>query len=338
MTILITGATSGLGRNAAEILHAQGKPLRATGRNVEVGHTLRAAGMDFVAADLAAMAVPDMQSMLDGVDTIWHCAALSAPWGPSASFHAINVAATERLAQAAVAAGVRCFVHISTPSVYFDYRHHANVPESYRARRYANAYVRTKAMAEDMLSRHAARHPDTVFVILRPRALFGPHDRVLMPRVLRLLKQCRGTLFLPRGGQALMDLTFIPNAVYAMQLAGCCPRRFSGQAFNITNHDPRPLGWVLKQLLRDELNRKLELRRIPYPLADLAGRGMERWSLCSGREPSATRYTMGALNFDMTLDNTKAVETLGYKPMHTMDEGIRLTAKWIRNNGEDQHI
>ncbi|WP_370561154.1 NAD-dependent epimerase/dehydratase family protein, partial [Cronobacter sakazakii] len=49
------------------------------------------------------------------------------------AFHAVNVAATERLACAAARAGVTRFIHISTPAIYFDFRHHHNVDEAYRA-------------------------------------------------------------------------------------------------------------------------------------------------------------------------------------------------------------
>ncbi len=333
MTILVTGATSGLGRNAVDILCVQGASLRATGRNTEVGQALKKQGAQFFAADLTALSAADMKPLLRGVTTVWHCAALSAPWGAPANFKAINATATEKLIQAAVAAGVSHFVHVSTPSLYFDYRHQRNVPEHYRARHYANDYVRSKAMAETILSRYARQHPDTVFVILRPRALFGAHDRVLMPRVLKMI-QGRGQLSLPRGGQAFMDMTFTPNAVLAMQLASRCPAHLSGQAFNITNHEPRPLGQVLDQLFRRELGRPLHLRSVPYRLASLAARGMTCWSGLTGREPAYTRYSVGALNYDMTLDNARAIETLGYRPAYTMDEGIRQTAQWVHEHGQ----
>lgn len=71
---------------------------------------------------------------------------------------------------------------------------------------------------------------DTTYVILRPRGLFGPHDRVIVPRLLQQLSRDRNVLRLPGGGQAQLDLTFVLNVVHAMMLAtdndGLRPVRF----------------------------------------------------------------------------------------------------------------
>ncbi|EHP40864.1 NAD-dependent epimerase/dehydratase [Cupriavidus basilensis OR16] len=338
MITLVTGATGGLGRNAIEYLLQHGLPVRATGRNAAQGEALRALGANFVPADLATLDAAQARSLLQGVDTVWHCAALSSPWGARADFHAANVNATERLADAAIAAGVARFVHVSTPSLYFDYQHHLDITESYRPRRYANHYAHTKALAEAAIRQRSGSQAATTFVMLRPRALFGPHDRVLMPRVLALMAQRRGKLPLPRAGEVLMDLTFTPNVVHAMQLASTSARVTSGHACNITNHEPRRLCQVLGQLLGDELGQPPQLRRLPYALADAVARGMETWSALSRREPAFTRYAMGVLHYDMTLDNTQAIAALGYRPAYTMDEGIRLTAQWMRDHGQHHHL
>ena len=80
------------------------------------------------------------------------------------------------------------------------------------------------------------------FIILRPRGLFGAHDRVIIPRLLRQLEADRGVLRLPRGGEALLDLTWVGNVVHAMRLATDTPGLISGEAFNITNHEPQRLA------------------------------------------------------------------------------------------------
>jgi len=110
MTTLVTGATSGLGRNAAAFLAQQRRSVRTTGRNRAAGEALQALGMAFVPLDLAGATGADLESLLQGVDTVWHCAALSSPWGAWSDFHAANVLATSRLAHAAVANGVRRFI------------------------------------------------------------------------------------------------------------------------------------------------------------------------------------------------------------------------------------
>ncbi|MDI5303428.1 NAD(P)-dependent oxidoreductase, partial [Salmonella enterica subsp. enterica serovar Anatum] len=51
------------------------------------------------------------------------------------------------------------------------------------------------------------------------------------------------------------------------------------------------------------------------------------------KEPPLTHYGVSKLNFDFTLDTTRAQEELGYQPIITLDEGIERTAAWLRDHG-----
>jgi nucleoside-diphosphate-sugar epimerase len=337
MRTLVTGATSGLGRNAVEYLAALARPVRGTGRNAIAGAALEAQGIEFLQADLTSAREADLDRLLDGVGAVWHCAALSSPWGRYEDFHAANVLVTARLAQAAARCGVRRFVHISTPSIYFEYRHRRNIPETFRPARYVNHYARTKARAEEAILATAQSRPATIFVILRPRGIFGPHDRVLLPRLLHILRKRNGRLPLPRGGSVTLDLTYARNVVHAMHLATNCPGLASGDTFNITNWEPAALRDVLEALLVP-LGVPFHITAPPYRLLDAAARGMELWGALTGAEPALTRYGIGALQWDMTLDIGLARSKLGYEPVVPLAQGIAATVRWIRENGDDYHL
>ena len=332
MTTLVTGATGGLGRNAVDALLTQGAGVRATGRDAAQCEAFIARGADYVPADLARLTPTTLDALLNGVDTVWHCAALSSPWGAYDDFYAANVRATAALAEGAVKRGVRRFVHISTPSIYFDYQHHADLPESYRPARFANHYAATKMLAEAAIQQQVSTQNRTHFVILRPRGLFGPHDRVVLPRILHLLKLRGGVLPLPRGGAARMDLTYLENVVHAMQCATTADAP-SGAAYNITNHAPATLRDLLDQLLGQQLGLRYRIRAVPYPAMALAARAMESAGAITRREPLLTRYSAAALHYDMTLANDLARIELGYVPPIDMAEGIRRTAHWLREQG-----
>ncbi len=333
MTTLVTGATGGLGRNAVDALLTQGTRVRATGRDATQREHFIAHGADYVPADLAHLTPATLDALLDGVDTVWHCAALSSPWGAYDRFYAANVQATAALAEGAVKRGVRRFVHISTPSIYFDYQHHADLPEAYRPARFANHYAATKMLAEDAIQQQVRHQHATHFVVLRPRGLFGPHDRVVLPRILHLLKLRGGVLPLPRGGAARMDLTYLENVVHAMQCATTADVP-SGAVYNITNHAPATLRDLLDQLLGKQLGLRYRIRAVPYPAMALAARAMEAASAITQREPLLTRYSAAALHYDMTLANDRARIELGYVPPIDMAEGIRRTAHWLREHGD----
>lgn len=55
MKVLVTGATSGLGRNAVEFLRNKGISVRATGRNEAMGKLLQKMGAEFIQADLTEL-------------------------------------------------------------------------------------------------------------------------------------------------------------------------------------------------------------------------------------------------------------------------------------------
>lgn len=112
MKVLVTGATSGLGRNAVEFLRNKGISVRATGRNEAMGKLLEKMGAEFVHADLTELVSSQAKVMLAGIDTLWHCSSFTSPWGTQEAFDLANVRATRRLGEWAVAWGVRNFVHI----------------------------------------------------------------------------------------------------------------------------------------------------------------------------------------------------------------------------------
>ncbi|WON78168.1 NAD(P)-dependent oxidoreductase [Serratia sp. UGAL515B_01] len=332
MKILITGATSGLGRSAVEYLRRQGIKVRATGSNQAMGHLLQKMGAEFIHADLTNLVSSQAKALLVDVDVLWHCSSFTSPWGSQEAFELANVRATRRLGEWATAYGVAQFIHISSPAIYFDYHHRRNVDEDFRPVRYANEFARSKAAGEQVIQQLALSNPQTHFTILRPQGLFGPHDKILLPRLLQMIKQ-NGSLLLPRGGAALVDMTYLENAVHAMWLATLKKETPSGQAYNITNQQACPLRNIVQQLL-DELGIKCRIRSVPYPMLDMIARGMEKLSSKSGKEPMLTHYGVAKLNFDLTLDITRAQQALDYKPLVSLEEGISRTAHWLKEHGK----
>lgn len=338
MKILVTGATSGLGRNAVHYLLERGFSVVATGRNQVEGAHLKHVGATFIPLDLSLASQDQCARLMEGCDAVWHCAAKSSPWGGRDAFWQANVIATQKLAMVAGTAGIPRFVHISTPAVYFDFQHHYDLPETYLANTFSSHYASSKRAAERIIEDAVANFSATTFIILRPRGLFGPHDKVIVPRLLRQLHHDGGVLRLPRGGEALLDLTFVQNVVFAMERATLGQPLYSGSIYNVTNHQPQRLVDMLDALLRQQLGLRYQIRSIPWPVVSLAARGMELVGKCINKEPHVTRYSAGTVCFDMTLSAKKAVEELGYTPRFSMAEGIALTGEWLRTNGKDYRV
>lgn len=330
MKVLVTGATSGLGRNAAQWLLEQGHYVVAVGRDKLAGDELQAMGATFVAQDLTQCSDETFLSLVKGCDAVWHCAAKSSPWGSAEAFFQANVVVTEKLARVAGREGVRRFVHISSPAVYFDFQHHHQLPETYRARRFSSHYASSKYAAEQVLQQPITLYPETGYIILRPRGLFGPHDRVIIPRLLQNIRGKNNILRLPGGGRALLDLTFVLNVVHAMSLATTQAHLPSGAVYNITNQQPQRLADMVEAILNQQLNYQVTVQAVPYSLLSLVAAGMEQVAKITGNEPPLTRYSVGAVYFDMTLDSQRAVNELGYRPLYSLEESIVRTGEWLR--------
>ena len=260
MKVLVTGATSGLGRNAVEFLCQKGISVRATGRNEAMGKLLEKMGAEFVPADLTELVSSQAKVMLAGIDTLWHCSSFTSPWGTQQAFDLANVRATRRLGEWAVAWGVRNFIHISSPSLYFDYHHHRDIKEDFRPHRFANEFARSKAASEEVINMLSQANPQTRFTILRPQSLFGPHDKVFIPRLAHMMHHY-GSILLPHGGSALVDMTYYENAVHAMWLASqeACDKLPSGRVYNITNGDELPQTGVI-QMAKVYIAKKRKLK------------------------------------------------------------------------------
>ena len=323
--ILVTGGTGFLGRHLVWRLADLGHDVVFTGRNAakarEVTDRASRATTFVRLSHGAPEALATLARAAAGADAVVHCAALSSPWGRLADFRAANVRSTEEVLSAMQSNGVARLVHISTPSLYFEFRDRLGVREDEPLPPPVNLYAATKREAEERV-----RAAPVNAVILRPRGIFGAWDDTLLPRLLRLLRKRRFPLF--NGGDALIDLTYVDNVVDAIVLA-LALQDPGERTFNISNGQPQRAGDLFAQLAR-AFGLPWRPRHVPLATGlalahacELAGHVARGW------EPPVTRYSVGTVAFSQTLDLQRSREHLGYVPRIDMAEGIRRTSAWI---------
>jgi nucleoside-diphosphate-sugar epimerase len=316
MKILVTGGTGFLGRHLARALLLRGDCAYLLGRNFTQSADLLSLGARPVQVDLR-----DKQATIAacaGMDAIFHVGALSAPWGRRADFFAINVDGTANVIAGCRQHGVGRLIYVSSPSVVFDGRDHWNLSESAPyPRRFASIYSLTKKLGEDLVNQAVALPA----VIVRPKAIFGPGDTSLLPRLIDAAR--RGRLPQIGDGRNLVDLTYVDNVVHALLLALAAPAAV-GLTYTITNDEHPPLWDVIRQVLQHQ-GLSTKLPRIPLDVALLAAAIMEARAAITGREPLLTRYSAAILARTQTYTISAAQRDLGYAPQVSVAEGIART-------------
>ncbi len=317
MNILVTGGTGFLGQHLAQALLEKGHTVHLLGRTFTQVSALVQQGAMAVQADLRDTAAVTMACAK--MDAVYHVGALSAPWGKEDDFHAINVGGTQTVLQGCLTHNVRRLLYVSSPSVVFDGHDQHNATEAVPyPRRFASVYSLTKKLGEDLVNQSTAKLET---IILRPKAIFGPGDQSLLPRLIAAARQGR----LPQigNGRNLVDLTYVENVVQALLLA-LETETAIGRTYTITNDEHVPLWEVIRAVLQ-QLDLPTNLRQISLPVALVAARAMEWQAALTGKEPLLTRYSAAILGRTQTYDIFAAKRDLGYTPCITLAVGIERT-------------
>ncbi|MBA2681846.1 MAG: NAD-dependent epimerase/dehydratase family protein [Ktedonobacteraceae bacterium] len=322
MRILITGGTGFLGQHLARTLQAQGHDISLLGRNFSGVQSLLAAGARPVVADLRdASAVREACMRCEAV---YHAGALSAAWGRREDFFAINVGGTEAVVAGCLEADVRRLIYVSSPSVVFDGKDQCEATEAMAyPRRFASVYSLTKKLGEDRV-RSASSDLETV--ILRPKAIFGPGDRSLLPQLVAAARRRR----LPQVGSGtnLVDLTYVENVGDALVLA-LEAEAAVGKIYTITNGEHANLWATIREVLL-RLGLPTNLRRVSLPAALALATIMEARASLTGQAPLLTRYSAAILGRTQTYDISAARRDLGYVPRIPLAAGIERTLESLR--------
>jgi 2-alkyl-3-oxoalkanoate reductase len=335
MRVLVTGATGMLGRGVAQALADRGDQVTVLQR--------RPAGLGLPEVLTDISDADSVRAAATKQDAVIHLAAKVNVIGPEAEYERVNVQGTRAVVNACVAAGVRRLVHVSSPSVAHSgsalIGRGADPADPFAAR---GPYARSKAAAE-LIALGADRGQLAVLAI-RPHSVWGPGDAQLVARVVDRAR--RGRLPLIGSGAALIDSTYVVNAVDALLAAldRCVEAR--GQALVVTNGEPRPVAELLAALCR-AAGVPQPKRHVPVRLARAGGTLVESlWTLTQGRrpgnnsdDPPLTRFLVEQLSTAHWFDQRLTHQVLRWQPRVTLDEGFAELHRWysgLPSTGSDR--
>jgi sterol-4alpha-carboxylate 3-dehydrogenase (decarboxylating) len=323
MRALVTGSSGFVGRHLVRALLDRGDEVVAfdlsAGEPSERLHSLVGDLRDAAAVRAAA----------ERCDAVFHVASrVQTHRVKESEVREVNVGGTENLLRACKERGVGRFVYVSSASVVYGGRSVENgderlpYPTSFHA-----PYAETKAIAERVVLEASGQGVLTCSI--RPHIIFGPGDARFFPAILSRAKSGRLKAYVGDATK-LSDFTYVDNLVDGLLRAGdrLTPGSpVAGQAYFVTNGDPRPFWEFVGQVL-DGLRLPRPTYRIPFPIAFSAAamrEGIDRLRGVPTAEESLTRFTIRYLTTHHYFSIAKAERDLDYAPHVSIEEGIRRT-------------
>ncbi|MBN2133001.1 MAG: NAD-dependent epimerase/dehydratase family protein [Sedimentisphaerales bacterium] len=331
---LVTGASGFLGSHITERLTQEGRDVRVLVRpSSDTTYLDTLGGIEKFHGDLTDPA--SCQKACEGIDTVYHAAAKVGDWGPWDEFQVHTIDATRNLAKAALAAGVRRFVQISSISAYGHPNGKGLVLDE-RAELGVNVhkwsyYTHAKVAAERLLW---AMHREKGFplTVIRPSWIYGPRDRTSIARLHRMITT--GKIKILGDGTNRLNTVFAPHIADACLLAAQNDKAV-GEAYNISN-DGEITQEEFVSLWSKAFGCPPPKKHVPFGVAVTAGLVCEcvARALRQKKPPFITRYSVWLMGRDVFFSTEKARKELGWQPRLSYEETVPLTAKWFLEHGQ----
>ena len=314
-TVLVTGASGFIGSHLVERLLADGAKVRAlccynsNGSRGWLDDLSRGAtpadGLETVLGDVRDAGL--VRSLMDGVDTVFHLAALIAipySYQAPASFVDTNVTGTLNVLEAVRHAGVARMVHTSTSEVYGTPQ---RVPITESHPLCGQSPYAASKIAADQLCEAYARSYATPVVILRPFNTYGPRQsaRAVIPTILRQL--LAGVREIHLGSlHPRRDFTYVSDTVDGF--------------VRIAQTDLAP--GTLVQLGTGRSVSIGELLALCLVTADA--------DVMPVTDPERVRPPRSEVEVLLS-DPSRAADLLGWRPAVRLQNGLSETTRWLRN-------
>jgi nucleoside-diphosphate-sugar epimerase len=245
-----------------------------------------------------------------------------------AEFYSVNLDGTRNVLEAAIAAGVRRAVVMSSNSPCGTNPHSDHVFDEASPYRPYMHYGRSKMLMEQMVAGYNdAGKIETV--IIRAPWFYGPNQPPRQSLFFRMIRDGKGPLVGDGGNRRSM--AYVDNLCQGLILAATV-RAANGRTYWIADARPYTMTEIIdtvERLLEVEFGQKCAHKRMRLPgmasevawLVDktLQGLGLYQQKL----------HVLSEMNKTIACSVEKAKAELGYRPVISLEEGMRRSLKWV---------
>lgn len=321
--VAVTGATGFLGSHLVDRLLREGYEVSAHARDPGKAKMLDSRVSVFIGdicdADVLAEAFA-------GCEWVFHTVSnFRTASGPPESYRQINVKGTETALEAARKAGVKRFIHCSTIGV------HGDVAESPATETSpfnpGDLYQETKLEAERVAMAYAGQDGMEV-VAVRPCSMYGPGD-LRMLKMFRMLS--KKTFFKVGPCRENFHAVYIDDVVDGF-LKAASTQAISGEVFIVGGAKYVPLDEYI-DTAAVAVGAPKPFLRLPYWMLISAAWLCEKLFVPLGKEPPLHIRRVRFFRNNRAFAIDKARRVLGYAPRVDLEQGMRRTVDWYREQG-----
>src|ERR1700722_3334307 len=260
---------------------------------------------------------------------LFHTAGIIHP-GKVKEFYEVNVAGTTNLLDAAIAGGVKRAVVVSSNSPCGCNPHPDHLfDENSPYHPYMN-YGKSKMKMELAVKE---RQGKIETVIIRTPWFYGPNQPPRQTLFFQMVRDGKGPIV--GSGNNLRSMSYTENLSQGLILAAINPKA-SGQVYWIADKRPYSMNEVIdtiERLLENEFGQKCTHKRMRLPgfsseIALMAGATLRAAGMYNQKI-----HVLSEMNKTIACSVTRAEKELGYKPTVALEEGMRRSMKWCREQG-----
>ncbi|CAA6671229.1 unnamed protein product [Spirodela intermedia] len=297
-----------------------------------LGPALRLGRALYVPADLRDKS--QVVQAFQGAEVVFHMAAPDSSINNYELHYSVNVQGTKNVIDACIECKVKRLVYTSSPSVVFDGIHGLHNADELTPypEKFNDSYSETKAEGEKLVIK-ANGQCGLLSCCIRPSSIFGPGDKLLVPSLVAAAKAGKSK-FVIGDGNNMYDFTYVENVAHGHICAEKAlaseenGTKVAGQAYFITNMEPIKF-WDFISRIVGELGYESPRTKIPISVIMPVAYGVD-WTYkifarYGMRVPQLTPSRIRLLSCNRTFSCSKANTQLGYKPIVSLEEGLKRT-------------
>jgi dihydroflavonol-4-reductase len=321
MEILVTGATGFVGSHVADRLIEKGHTVRALTRSTSSTKWLKDKPLKVVQGNM--LDVDSLREAVEGVDAIIHIAGVTAAKDKK-GFYEGNQLSTRGLLDAAKKfnPGLKHFIHASSQTAVGPSLDGTPVTETTPPHP-ITTYGMSKRAAEEECERARQDFPVT---ILRLAAVYGPRDTAILT-FFQTVKS--GLKPLIGFSDKYVNLVHVDDVVQSFELS--LEREEAKNQTYLIGAEQHYCWREVSDMTCKILDKRAFTVRLPHALVYTVAGFSEIFNMMK-KKPSVLNWEKGKdiVQAHWTCSVEKAKQEIGYRQKISLDEGIRKTTEWYK--------